>query len=102
MLENFIDKIMGDPLLLTISAVLAVAALIFLIKKLFKLGFSLIILAFIVLGIIYFTSDDPKATIEKSIEKGQEMYDEAKGKAKELSDEAEKAKDDLEDKLPQK
>jgi CO dehydrogenase/acetyl-CoA synthase beta subunit len=101
MLENFIDRIMSDPLLLTVSAVIAVFAIIFLVRKLFKIGFSLIILAAVVIGVIYFTSDDPKGTIEQSIEKGQEMYDNAKDKAKEFSDEAKDVKKELEDKLPE-
>ena len=102
MVENFIDRIMGDPLLLTVAAVIAVIAIIFLIKKLVKIGFSLIVLAAILLGIIYFTSEDPKGTIEKTIDKGQELYDDAKDKAKELSDDAQDAKKELEDKKPDK
>ncbi|MEJ2544396.1 MAG: hypothetical protein P8Y99_10050 [Calditrichaceae bacterium] len=102
MIENFIDRIMGDPLLLTIAGVVVVIAIIFMIKKLVKLGFSLIVLAAIILGIIYFTSDDPKGTIEKTIDKGQEIYDEAKDKAKEISDDVQDAKKELDDKLPEK
>ena len=102
MVENFVDRIMGDPLLLTVAAVIAVIAIIFLIKKLVKIGFSLIVLAAIVLSIIYFTSEDPKGTIEKTIDKGQELYDDAKDKAKELSDDAQDAKKELEDKKPDK
>ncbi|HEM49525.1 MAG TPA: hypothetical protein ENO27_04870 [Caldithrix sp.] len=102
MIENFIDRIMGDPLLLTIAAVIVVIAIIFIIKKLVKIGFSLIVLAAIILGIIYFTSDDPKGTIEKTIDKGQEMYDSAKDKAKEISGDVQDAKKELEDKLPEK
>ena len=102
MVENFVDRIMGDPLLLTIAAVVAVIAIIFMIKKLVKIGFSLIVLAAIILGIIYFTSDDPKGTIQKTIDKGQELYDDAKDKAKDLSDDAQDVKKELEDKLPEK
>lgn len=102
MIENFIDRVMGDPILLTAAAIIAVVAIIFLIKKLVKIGFSLIILAIIVVGIIYFTSDDPKGTIEKTIDKGQELYDDAKDKAKELSDDVEDVKKELEDKIPDK
>ena len=102
MVENFVDRIMGDPLLLTVAAVIAVIAIIFLIKKLVKIGFSLIVLAAILLGIIYFTSEDPKGTIEKTIDKGQELYDDAKDKAKELSDDVQDAKKELEDKKPDK
>lgn len=102
MIENFIDRIMGDPLLLIVAGIIAVVAIIFLIKKLIKIGFSLIVLAAIVIGIIYFTSDDPKGTIEKTIDKGQELYDNAKDKAKELSDDAEDVKKELEDKIPDK
>jgi hypothetical protein len=102
MIENFIDRIFSDPLLLIVAAVITVIAIIFLIKKLIKIGFSLIVLAIIVLGIIYFTSEDPKGTIKKSIDKGQELYDEAKDKAKELSDDVKDAKKELDDKIPDK
>jgi hypothetical protein len=102
MIENFIDRIFSDPLLLIVAAVITVIAIIFLIKKLIKIGFSLIVLAIIVLGIIYFTSEDPKSTIKKSIDKGQELYDEAKDKAKELSDDVKDAKKELDDKIPDK
>ena len=102
MIENFIDRIFSDPLLLIVAAVITVIAIIFLIKKLIKIGFSLIVLAIIVLGIIYFTSEDPKGTIEKTIDKGQELYDEAKDKAKELSDDVKDAKKELDDKIPDK
>ena len=102
MIENFIDRIFSDPLLLIVAAVITVIAIIFLIKKLIKIGFSLIVLAIIVLGVIYFTSEDPKGTIEKTIDKGQELYDEAKDKAKELSDDVKDAKKELDDKIPDK
>ena len=92
MIENFIDRIMGDPFLVIVAGIIAVVAIIFLIKRLIKIGFSLIVLAAIVIGIIYFTSDDPKGTIEKTIDKGQELYDNAKDKAKKLSEDAEDVK----------
>lgn len=102
MIENFIDRILSEPLLLTVAAVITVIAIIFLIKKVIKIGFSLIVLAAIVLAIIYFTSEDPKSTIKKTIDKGQELYDDAKDKAKELSDDVKDTKKELDDKIPDK
>jgi len=100
MFEEIVQRITGEPVLLGIAIVIGIIAVLLLLKKLVKLAFGLFFVAVIVVGFIYFTSADPKSTIEKAIDKGQETIEEVKEKAKEVSGDIDKLKDEVGDKLP--
>ena len=90
-------KITSNPLLLGASVIILIIVLLSLVKKLFKLAGSLLVIGIVVFGVIYFTSDDPESTLQDVIEKGKQTVEEAKDIATEKAEELQKELDVLEE-----
>ncbi len=95
MLSNIIDQIMSNPILMAIAVILLVVILFGILKRLFKIaGFAfLIVIAF--LAYVYFTSDNPRKSVQNLLNDGKEKLNQAKDKAKDVSDEVKKEVDKI-------
>lgn len=102
MLEDIFSRITENPSLLIIAGVIAIFAVFFLLKKVFKFALGLFFIALIILGFIYFTSEDPSSTVKKVIREGTEKIEQAKEKAQDMKKDLEEIKDKVEESLPKK
>ena len=100
-MEPLINQITAQPLIMVVLVILAIGIVYTLIKKLVKLAFTAVVLALIVLGYVWFTSDQPEKDVKNLIEKSTETIKEAGENTKELKEAAQKKIEELKEKLPE-
>ena len=100
-MEPLINQITAQPLIMVVLVILAIGIVYTLIKKLVKLALTAVVLALIVLGYVWFTSDQPEKDVKNLIEKSTETIKEAGENTNELKEAAQKKIEELKEKLPE-
>ncbi len=100
-MEPLINQITAQPLIMVVLVILAIGIVYTLIKKLVKLALTAVVLALIVLGYVWFTSDQPEKDVKNLIDKSTETIKEAGENTNELKEAAQKKIEELKEKLPE-
>jgi hypothetical protein len=72
-MQQLLEKVMSNPLYLTVSVIIVVILLYAIVKRIIKLLIFLVILIIAFLAYVHYTGGSVKETIDKAKEKGEEV-----------------------------
>lgn len=72
-MEQLIEKVISNPLYLTLSVIIMVVLLYAIVKRIVKLLIFLVILMIAFLAYVHYTGSTVKETLEKAKEKGEKV-----------------------------